>query len=363
MRTKAPSLHVVVGLLAGLAATTLVAAPAAAQGAPAKPAAAASKPAASPAPAAAKPPTKKQKDVARKAYAEGEKAFNAGQYAAAQAAFSRANEAIHSPQADFWIAKSLDQQNKTEEAIAAYQSFLDNPDAAKAGDQKVTEAKTRQDALKAMLVAEISVETDPMLANIAVDGAPQQGEAPMTLKLAPGKHRLTVSSQGYQSKDVDLEVKGGDHMKQSIVLTKEAPPVAAVAVVAAPPPAAPPPAPPPPEEHSKVPAYVTLGIAGVAGVVGTIFGVKALNSKNDFNKTPTTELADDAERSALIADMSFGLAITLGVTGIVLLTSDDAPPPTAAKAKSLPRTASKRHFELMPYAGPKSGGASAKLTF
>ncbi|HEV8547819.1 MAG TPA: PEGA domain-containing protein [Polyangiaceae bacterium] len=361
---------VVVGLLAGLATTTLVAAPAAAQGAPTKPAPAAAKPAATPAakpaaaPAAAKPPTKKQKDAARKAYGEGEKAFNAGQFAVAEAAFTRANEAIHSSQADFWIAKSLDQQNKTEEAIAAYQTFLDDPDAAKAGDQKVSEAKTRQEALKAMLVAEIAVETDPMLANIAVDGAPQQGEAPMTLKLPPGKHRLTVSSQGYQSKDVDIEVKGGDHMKQSIVLTKEAPPVAAAAVVAAPPPPpqAPPP-PPPPEEHSKVPAYVTLGIAGVAGVVGTIFGVKALNSKSDFDKTPTTKLADDTERSALIADMAFGVAITLGVTGIVLLTSDDAPPPATAGTLPLRRAASTRRLELAPYAGPKGGGASAKLTF
>jgi hypothetical protein len=82
-----------------------------------------------------------------------------------------------------------------------------------------------------------------------------------------------------------------------------------------------------------VPAYVTLGIAGVAGVVGTIFGVKALGSKSDFDKTPSTEAADDTERSALIADMAFGVAITLGVTGVVLLTSDDEPPPSAAASK------------------------------
>ncbi len=164
-------------------------------------------------------------------------------------AFVRANEAIKSPQADFWIAKSLDQMSKTEDAIAAYEAFLANPDAAKAGDQKVSEAQARLSALKATLVAEVSVETDPMLASVAVDGAPQPGEAPMTLKLTPGKHRVTVSSTGYVSKDTDLEVKGGDKLKQSIVLVKEVPVVAAVVPVAA---AAPPPPPPPPlEEHSK----------------------------------------------------------------------------------------------------------------
>jgi hypothetical protein len=372
MRNKALSMHVVVGLLAGLATTTLVAVPVSAQTAPAKadaPAKAApstkgSAPAkADAAPAAAKPPTKKQKDAARKAYAEGEKAFNAGNYAAAQDAFVRANEQIHSPQADFWIAKSIDQQNKPEEAIAAYQTFVDNPDAAKAGDQKVAEAHTRLDALKATLVAEVAVETDPMLANVAVDGAPQPGEAPMTLKLPPGKHRVTVSSNGYITKDLDLEVKGGEKLKQSITLVKEAPPlpVAAAAAPVAATPTTPPP-PPPPEEHSKVPAYVTLGIAGASAVVGTIFGVKALNSKSDFDKTPTTKLADDTERSALIADMAFGVAITLGVTGIVLLTSDDSPPANAASTHHLRRTAQTR-FDILPYAGPKSGGASAKLTF
>jgi hypothetical protein len=110
-----------------------------------------------------------------------------------------------------------------------------------------------------------------------------------------------------------------------------------------------------------VPAYVTLGIAGVAGVVGTIFGVKALGSKSDFDKTPTTKTADDTERSALIADMAFGVAITLGVTGIVLLTSDDEPPP--ATTGLLKPKAKGARLDLTPYAGPKSGGATARVTF
>jgi hypothetical protein len=110
-----------------------------------------------------------------------------------------------------------------------------------------------------------------------------------------------------------------------------------------------------------VPAYVTIGIAGAAAVVGTIFGVKALGAKSDFDKTPTTKTADDTERNALIADMAFGVAITLGVTGIVLLTSDDEPPP-AATGMFKPKAKSAR-VNLTPYAGPKSGGATARVTF
>jgi hypothetical protein len=356
MRNKAQSARVVIGLVAGLLATTLAAAPASAADAPPK--AASGKTDAAP---AAKPPTKKQKDAARKAYAEGEKAYNGGDYAAAVLAFQKANDAIKSPQADYWIAKSLDQQNKTTEAIAAYESFLAEPNSSKVGEQKLSDARARLEALKATLPAEVTVETDPALSSVSVDGAPQQGEPPLTLKLTPGKHRISVSSNGYQTKDLDIEVKGGEEQKQTVALLKEPPPVAAAPVVAAPPP--PPPAPPPappPEEHSMVPAYVTIGIAGAAAVVGTVFGVKALNSKSDFDKNPTTKTADDTERSALIADMAFGVAITLGVTGIVLLTSDDAPPPKAASHLAPTKRA---RLDILPYAGPKGGGASAKLTF
>jgi hypothetical protein len=382
MRNKAHSAHVVVGLFAGLVATTFVAAPAFAADPPAKKAGAtkaapakaapakadATKadtgaPSADAKPAAAKPPTKKQKDAARKAYGEGEKAFNSGDYASAVVAFKKANEAIKSPQADYWIAKALDAQGRTDEAIAAYESFLAEPESVKVGDQKLGDAKARLDALKATLVGEVAVDTDPAGAAVSVDGAPQEGQAPMTLKLTPGKHHITVAAAGYQQKDLDLEVKGGDQQKQSIALLKEAPAAPMPLAAPPPPPPAPPPPPPPPEEHSMVPAYVTLGIAGAAAVVGTVFGVKALGSKSDFDKNPTTKSADDTERSALIADMAFGVAITLGVTGVVLLTSDDDTPPSSPAARLKRHEPQRARLDILPYAGPKSGGAQAKLTF
>jgi hypothetical protein len=109
-----------------------------------------------------------------------------------------------------------------------------------------------------------------------------------------------------------------------------------------------------------VPAYITLGIAGAGAIVGTIFGIKALGAKNDFDKTPTGNAADDTERNALIADMAFGVAITLGVTGVVLLTSDDGAAPAAAQHEQLPKRAK---LVVAPYASPEGGGAAARYTF
>jgi hypothetical protein len=95
-------------------------------------------------------------------------------------------------------------------------------------------------------------------------------------------------------------------------------------------------------------------------VVGTIFGVMALSKKSDYDDDPTAETADAVERNALISDMAFGVAITLGVTGIVLLTSSDG----QAEAAGLKRhQANRASLQLAPYVSPTGGGAAARLTF
>jgi hypothetical protein len=115
-----------------------------------------------------------------------------------------------------------------------------------------------------------------------------------------------------------------------------------------------------------VPAYVTLGLAGAGIVVGTAFGVLALQSKATFNKPlnpatgdgPTTANADTTDRDALISDMSFAVALTFGVTGAVLLLSNDSPEPAKSGKKKSPI----RGF-VTPYAGPNGGGAIGVLRF
>lgn len=306
-----------------------------------------------------KPPDKKTKDAARKAYGEGDTAFKAGDFAAAYAGFSKANELIPSPQAAYWTAKAIDGQGKIQEAITAYENLLADPGIASLGDEKTNDAKARIADLKSKLVGEISVQTTPMGATISIDGTPQPGETPMIVKLPPGPHKITLVAAGFEPKEIDVDVKGGEKTEQKLELVAKAPPPPPPPepVVEAP---APPPPPPPPPPRSKVPAYITLGIAGAGAVVGTIFGIKALGAKNDFDKKPTGSAADDTERNALIADMAFGVAITLGVTGVVLLTSDDSAAPAAAKLDKLPKRA---RLVVAPYASPTGAGAGARYTF
>ncbi|HEX7451833.1 MAG TPA: PEGA domain-containing protein, partial [Polyangiaceae bacterium] len=212
--------------------------------APAAHAADAAKPAAEKAaakPATVKAPDKKTRDAARKAYGEGEKAFAAGDFAAAYAGYAKANELIPSAHASYWAAKSLDQGGKTDDAIKAYEALLADPGASKIGDDKLGDAQTRLATLKASVVGEITVSTLPATATVSVDGLAQPGPQPIPLKLAPGPHKLSFTAEGYDAKEIDLQVLAGTKLEQKVELQHVAPP---------PPPAAepvvaPPPLPPP----------------------------------------------------------------------------------------------------------------------
>jgi hypothetical protein len=200
---------------------------------------------------------------------------------------------------------------------------------------------------------------------VSVDGQPQSGVTPLTLKLPPGAHKVAFSLAGHDPKEIVVNVVTGEKSEQKVELAAEQAEVPPAAV--APPEPAPAPAPeepaPPPQPRSKVPAYVTLGVAGAGAVVGTIFGLKALSAKSDYDDAPTSEGADDVERNALIADMAFGVAITLGVTGVVLLTSSDSSAPAADSARRSRPSYAKAKLNVAPYVNQYGGGAAARLRF
>jgi hypothetical protein len=318
----------------------------------------------------AKPLTEKQKkDAATKAYKAAQEKFTKGDYAGALEGYREADTLLPGERPKFQIAVSLDKLGKVQEAVAAYQIFLDaKPDAEKLKDQ-IAEANARMEALKktpAKVKLAITPEA-PAGMKVKVDGVDQPLTAGNELSLAPGKHKITVTAEGFEPSTQDIELKFAETREVPLALTKKAEPPPApppVAVTPPPPPVTTPPPPvEPPKPRSKIPAYVTLGLAGAGAVVGTIFGIQALSAKSDFEAAPSTDAADRADRNALIADMSYAVAITFGVTGAVLLFSKDTPEePKPATGMTKPTTAPRKAF-VTPYAGPNGGGAAALITF
>jgi tetratricopeptide (TPR) repeat protein len=336
---------------------------------PAKPAAAAAKPADKPAdkPAAAAPADKpadkpakpltefQKKEAAKKAFKSGEEKFDKGEYEAALALYKEADELVPGVTPKHKAALSLDKLNRVVDAVAAYQIYLDaKPDPVKYKDN-IAAAEARIAELK-KTPAKIKVVTVPPEIpglKITVDGAPATGNE---LSLTPGKHTITASGDNFETATEDVDANFAESRDLTLTLTKKPEPVAVVPPPPPPvvePPKPPEPAAPPPAPRSKVPAYVTLGLAGAGLVAGTVTGVLALSAKGAFNDDPTTENADKTDRMALMSDMFFAVGLTFGVTGAVLLFSKDE----AAEKPAASRTI------IAPWASPTGGGAVARFHF
>lgn len=321
----------------------------------------------------------KKKDEAKKAFGEGKTRFEKSDYEGSLTCFKLADAYIPGAKPKHRIAASLDKLGKVAEAVAAYEAFLQfvGPTPDDKFKEDVADAKTRVDALKQTpnKVKVAFAPADAPNAKIAVDGAPQ---ASAELTIPPGKHTVTVTADGYDPAKMDLELGFAETKDVNITLNKTPEPVktaepvatvaptatataTAVASATATAPVG------PPEQKSYVPAYVTLGLAGAGAVVGGIFGGMALSSKGDFDKNPTVEKADEVDRNALIADMSFAVALTFGVTGAVLLLSDSKAPEPAKTGngtlKPSKKSATMPRGFIAPYATPNGAGAAAKFTF
>jgi len=319
----------------------------------------------------APPPSRADLASAKKHYGEGEKKFKAGDYAGAEADFKAANDIKAAPQTERYIGLSEDAVGHFDTAVDWYDRFLAHvPEKmAMQGD----EIRKREAEIKA-LPGKVHVDSNPPGASVAIDDKPQAAPTPMDADLAPGPHTVKLTEPGRLPTQRQIDVAFASHQVVSADLDPEPPPPPppppppVVANVPPPPPPAPPPA--PPEPRSKVPAYVTGGLAIVAAGVGTVFGVMALDDKSQFDKNPTSQTADNGDTHALVADMSFGVALTFGVTSAVLfLTRDEAPAASSAKGTLTTAKAevdAKRNritWSPTPLVGPHVGGAGFTLRF
>jgi hypothetical protein len=332
-----------------------------------------------------------KKAAAKKAYKDAEAKFKEGKYAEAGELYHVADDLVPVPATKYKIAVVRDKLGKVIEAVAGYQIFLDNVSAdPKMSDKmkdQIADAKARIDVLK-KTPGKVRVATEPAsLPKLAftIDGAPPvaasslpvemvtppapAGVAPppayqaSDVQLPPGHHKLTATAEGYDPSATEFDLSFAETRDVKVALNPTPPPPPPP-----PPPEpvaqqpAPPPPPPPPPPRSNVPAYVTLGLAGAGAIVGTAFGVLALSAKSNFKSHPTTANADTTDRDALVSDMSFAVALTFGVTGAVLLLSNDSPAEQKPAAAQSTKKTAVRGF-VAPFVGPTGGGAAGFLQF
>jgi hypothetical protein len=324
-----------------------------------------SKTAAKPAAPAVSAAEEQKRTDAKKFYTDGEAKLAGGDYAGALKAYKGANDLIPASVTLYKMAFCLDKQNKTSEALAAYESFLGSNPPEKVQD-KVIESRGRVADLKKRIGPPVVlVMSEPLGASVTIDGVAQVGVTPMDVKLAPGTHKIRVSTPGYAGVTKEINVEAGVPKTVDVSLPKAEAVATAVTPTPVSPTAAPGdmpsqmPAEPTSEKRSNVVGYALLGVAGAGVVVGSVFGIQALGDKSDFNGGEKTNAkADSVEKNALIADMAFGAALTLGVTGIVLLVSNSGSSSTG-QTQSAPRQA----LQVVPVVSLDRAGAAATIRF
>jgi tetratricopeptide (TPR) repeat protein len=305
---------------------------------------------------------KADKAEAKKLFEAGKALADSGKFVEAIASFEKADAKVPNPAPRFAIAEAYDKLNKPAEAVAAYKDFLGRNPPEDKNAAKIKTAKERIAALEPKIPASLTVKVSPADAKglqVLVDGSPAAG----AVSLAPGDHKIEAKAEGFEPHSESKTLKANDKVELAVTLKAlpaPAPTPAPVAAAPAPTPApvpapAPAPAPVAAQKSSNVPAFVTLGIAGAGAVLGTTFGILALRAESDFDASPTEDNAQKAERNALISDMSFGVALTFGITGAVLLFSggDDAADAKSAFTKPI----------IAPFASATGGGAVARWQF
>jgi hypothetical protein len=148
------------------------------------------------------------------------------------------------------------------------------------------------------------------------DFAPDEVFEPQTIHLAPGRHTLDVTAEGFTAASHEVVVTTAEPQTVTIEMHKVGEPPPTVPVKPPPPP--PPPAPP----HSLVPAAVVVGglALGVAGGAFELFVFKP--ARDRLASAPDAAIYESLQSSfALRRDITVGLyagAAIAVATGIVL---------------------------------------------
>lgn len=113
-------------------------------------------------------------------------------------------------------------------------------------------------------------------------------------------------------------------------------------------------------QRSLTPAITTGVVAGVALVSFVVNGILALQNRSDFEKDLSTDTANSADTHAILADISLGAAIALGLTSAILFVryGKDKQEPEPTPAAKLKPT-----FMASPIFTKDSAGAGATIRF
>ena len=259
---------------------------------------------------------------AREAYALGQEAFVAKDYEAAEDYFTQAYDLIPHPSSLKMIAECYVALGEVAAAMHIFEGLLNDATYPNKDQLRERLSELQQQVCK------VDIETIPEGGIIEVNGVilSQRGHA--TIYVDPGKVRVTVSSSGVERNrmvtlkagerkklvfDISREIEAAKRNNQDMpAASGDGEPDARIAPAelgAA------------SEELPKA-FWAASAIAGIGLVSGTVFGTMALRDQKDYDDSAREGIRHSGRRAAVIADISFGIALGAAMAGIIVLISD-----------------------------------------
>lgn len=262
-----------------------------------------------------------QDRLARTHYEAGSSYYQQGRYEDALREFEEAHR-LSSPARRavllYNIGLAHERLGHLTQAIDALRQYVEGAPGAEDVEVVRERMRTLQERLDSTAVAlEVSEEG----ARVVVDGE-DRGMSPLAdpVRVPPGAHEVRVEKQGFQPFTIRVTVPAGERVgvqANLVALPAAEAPHAVQAPISE--------APPPREGGAGPLPWVLFGVAGATAIGGGIFGAIALGKRDEANDAAATDrraydqARDASKRSALVADIAFGVTVAAAVTGIILL--------------------------------------------
>lgn len=235
--------------------------------------------------------TLEREQQARKHYEAGAAAFDAGQYHEAIAEFQAADELAPRAPLSFNIARAYELANDAAGALKYYREYLRREPAAPNAGVVRGRIADLEGVLAGRGVQQLTVTSRPPGAFLSVDGQPS-GVTPWTGELPPGKHRLTITREGYApvARDYELEPQHASEVEVPLELAAAAAPAAA--------PKPPPPRPAPERRAAALDfgpwPWVALGAGGATLLASGAMELSRRGAEHDAHGASTQLAYEDA---------------------------------------------------------------------
>jgi hypothetical protein len=248
--------------------------------------------------------------TADQAYQIGVRLFDARRYEAAEQAWLRAHSLGYDPNVLVGVADTRQRRDDGPGAVAMLERYLEERPSAP--DRASIEARI---ATLLKSPARLVVRSFEPGQAILLDGVPSGTKTPATLEVEPGEHTVVIVGDGRQLGEQTTRVAYGE--VKELDFSSKSPSTDAVeqadeARLAA--------------ELAREEEDVTVRRAVIATgtlsaatlVAGTVLGFLAVKKEQDYRDDPGEQTADQGDRLALFADLSFGVAALSAITSFTL---------------------------------------------